>query len=96
MKDFVCNLESKQIAVDGIVYTLTKDTLDKTCLSYADNLLKQLEQAEDGTQPVNNLESFREYVKDQYQVYKQGAFVAGLWFWQRAYFIQTGRSVSIL
>jgi hypothetical protein len=96
MKDYVCNLEYKQIAVDGIVYTLTKETLDKTCSSYADNLLKQLAQAEDGTQPVNNLESFREYVKEQCQVYKQGLFVAGLWFWQRAYFIQTGRSVSVL
>jgi hypothetical protein len=96
LPQFVRNLPGKDISVNGQIITLTKETLDKTCLSFANGIVQQLVGAMDGTAPVYSLPDFMQHVSDQYLKYLKGTFYPGLWFWQRAYFIQTGKSVSLL
>lgn len=96
MPQFVCNMTSQNISINGVLVTITRDTMQKPCEWYADNLATQLENVLWGVSKVNSIPDFMQYVSDQYLEYKNGTFYPGLWFWQKAYFVQTGKSISLL
>lgn len=88
--------------VHGERVGILKDTIFYTWLSFAENAQKCIDEVLSGEVKVNDQES---YIKDQQTLiaeYTQNAedvlIPSGLklWFWQRAYFIQSGRSIGIL
>lgn len=90
------------INVHGERVGILKDTIFYTWADFAENAQKCIDEALSGKVKVNDLES---YIKDQQALiveYTQNAedvlIPPGwkLWFWQRAYFIQSGKSVGIL
>ena len=92
----VLELTNKTIVVHGEPVVITNDTIRATCEWYANNQQACINEAQSGEVKVNDLQSYIaecELLKQQYQ---SGDFTTGLWFWQRAYFIQSGCSVPML
>lgn len=90
------------INVHGERVGILKDTIFYTWLLYAENAQRCIDEALSGKVKVNDLES---YIKDQQALiteYTQNAedvlIPSGLvlWFWQKAYFIQSGECIGVL
>lgn len=92
----VLAIESKVIMVHGELVLITNDTIRKTCAWYAKNQQGCIDEAQSGKVKVNDLQSYIIECEQLKQQYLNGEFEAGLWFWQRAYFIQSGHSVPML
>lgn len=91
-------IKDKVIVVNGIPVTLTADTIKATCQWYADNAQACIDEELSGTSkyPVNNQEEYIQEMTEQKEAYLTGNFMPSLSFWQKAYFIQTGKSVAML
>jgi len=82
--------------INGEVVTITNKTIVATCNWYAKNALGCIREAANGDAPVNNLSAYTLEKLTDYDRFISGNFEPGLWFWQRAHYIQTGQSVPIL
>ena len=75
---------------------LTEDTINKTCQWYADNAQGCINEVLNGEVTVNDIDSYIEEKIKSKADYLDKNFELGLWFYQKALYIQTGESVAIL
>lgn len=74
---------------------LTEDTVTKTCQWYADNAQGCIDEVLSGKVKVNNQAQYIATKEALKEVYLQRNFEVGLWFYQKALYIQTGESVPM-
>lgn len=75
---------------------LSEDTVNKTCQWYADNAQGCIDEVLSGRVGVNDQPAYIESKLTDKENYLSKSFEVGLWFYQKALFIQTGQSTSIL
>ncbi len=92
----VSEIDKQVIRVYGEPVTITKETIQKTCHWYAENSKNCILQAFNGFAPVNDLGKYKEEKLVDIEKYLTGNFEAWLGFWQKALYLQTNKSVSIL
>lgn len=90
------------MTVHGERVGILKDTIFYTWLSFAENAQGCIDEALSGKVKVNDQES---YIKDQqaliaeYTQNAEGVLIPSgleLWFWQKAYFIQSVKCIGVL
>ncbi len=74
---------------------LTEDTINKTCQWCADNAQGCIDEVLSGEVKVNNQADYIETKKALIKCYLSRDFEIGLWFYQKALYIQTGESVPM-
>ncbi|MCP3681518.1 MAG: hypothetical protein GY861_02415 [bacterium] len=74
---------------------LTEDTITATCQWYADNAQGCIDEVLSGDVKVNDMESYIEEKIKSKAMYLSRKFEIGLWFYQKALYIQTGKSVPL-
>ncbi len=93
---------ANHINVNGKRVAILKETIFYTWLTFAENAQGCIDEVLSGKVKVNDQES---YIKEKQALVMQYAQNAEdvlipsgleLWFWQKAYFIQSGQSVGIL
>ena len=91
----VLTLDSQIMRGEGSPLTITAETIKKTCDWFAQNALNCIKEVEEGLF-VNDKEKYFSQKRKEHENYKTGNFKIWLGFWQKAYYIQTGKSVGIL
>lgn len=74
---------------------LTEDTINKTCQWYADNTQGCIDEVLSCEVKVNNQTEYITTKEALKEVYLSRDFEIGLWFYQKALYIQTGESVPM-
>ena len=90
------NKKGQYMRVYGERILITEGTIQKTIQSCIDNKLDCIREAAAGSVFVNDLAKYTIQCLDEIDRYKTNDFERGLWFWQKAYYIQSGESVGIL
>lgn len=88
--------------VHGERVGILKETIFYTWLSFAENAQGCIDEVLNGTVKVNDQENYIKEKQALVMQYIQNAedvlipFGSQLWFWQRAYYMQSGESVGLL
>ena len=94
--NLVKDIKTQTVRVYNERVLLNENDIKNTCLSFAVNAQKCIDEAVSGEVFINNIES---YVQDKQQDiinYKNGNFTPWLGFWQTAVYLKTGESVPML
>lgn len=84
------------IRIHGELVLITKDTIKKTNNWFARNCIGCIREAQSGEVFVNDVKGYTEWRLEQLREYRSNDFEKGLWYWQKAYYIQSGTSVPLL
>ena len=87
---------SKIIRVHDKQILITDETIKITIDWYIKNAIGCIREAQSGLVFVNDLKDYKAKKIAQIREYKSGNFYKGLWFWSKAYYLQTKKSVSML
>lgn len=75
---------------------LTEESIQKTRKWFADNCMACIEEVKNGKSRVNDPDEYFAYEEQSASEYMEGKNDHIIAFLQRAYFIQTGKSVALL
>lgn len=75
---------------------LTKETINKTRQWFHDNCISCIEEVKNGKACVNDSEYYTKWQMKEAKAYLEGRHDHVIAFLQRAYYIQTGKSVALL
>lgn len=90
------------INVQGTRVGILKETIFYTWLTFAENAQGCIDEVLNGQVKVNDQDGYIKEKKDLVIQYTQNAedvlipSGCALWFWQKAYFIQSGESIGLL
>ena len=88
-------MSDKVINVHGKRNVITEETIMNTRIWYANNALGCITEAVSGDVRVNDLEQYKEDKLAEIDQWLSADYQVSLAFWQTAYYLQTGCSVSI-
>ncbi|CAH9013809.1 conserved hypothetical protein [Vibrio phage 249E41-1] len=83
------------VSNNGERVQLTEETLTKTCQWFADNAQGCIDEVLSGEVKVNDQAAYIETKKALIKCFLSRDFEIGLWFYQKALYIQTGESVPM-
>lgn len=96
MKELIRDIDKQTIRVHGEPITINKVDIERALDWYALNAQKCIDEVLLGIDRVNDLDSYIKDRKQEIENYKTGNLKPWLGFWQKALYLKTGESVSIL